>query len=251
MHSLSRFPLFAGPTVRALAAVSAFALAAPTDMLFAQWQPTRPLTGHVSGSIQLQGSSPRGDFGQNTDNGFGINGSLLVHIDPQSVFSWRTDLSFVTYGNSSRQVPLSGTGGLVQLRLRTSNNIFSAMTGPQLQLPTGVITPYAAALGGVSVFFTESSVEGSQTGDTPFASTTNNRDGSLVYGGAAGTFVRVYNGTRPVRLDLGARFLRHDDVRYLNGQRVRDAFEQNRDPIPLRGRADFVTYYFGVNAILF
>ena len=29
------------------------------------------------------------------------------------------------------------------------------------------------------------------------------------------------------------------------------AFRNNRDPIPLRGRADYFTYYMGINAVVF
>lgn len=57
--------------------------------------------------------------------------------------------------------------------------------------------------------------------------------------------------TREFRIEFGARYLRHDNVKYLNDQRVEEAYQNNRDPIPLRGRADFVTYHLGFNAVLF
>ena len=66
-----------------------------------------------------------------------------------------------------------------------------------------------------------------------------------------GSYVRVTGGNFPVRLDLGARFLRHDDVRYLTSDRVRQAFENDAAPVPVRGRADFITYYLGANIIAF
>ena len=58
-------------------------------------------------------------------------------------------------------------------------------------------------------------------------------------------------GKRELRLDLGARLMRHDDVRYLNAARVKEAFDNNTPPRPIRCRADFVTYYLGINAVLF
>jgi hypothetical protein len=236
---------------RALSLTLVALMTLPAAALVAQGAPSRIPTGVGSGGLQLQVSEPRGAFGQNTGNGFGINGTLIFRLEPNAVANWRADIGFLSYGNQTRRIPLTGTGGLIKLDLRTSNNIATFVTGPQLQIPMGAITPYAAALGGFSVFWTQSSVEGSSNDNTPFASSTNSNDVARAYGGQVGTYIRVYNGTRPVSLDLGARLLRHDDAEYLNEQRVREAFEQNRDPIPLRGRADFVSYYLGVKAVLF
>jgi hypothetical protein len=205
--------------------------------------------GNVFGNLQV--TEPRGDFGKNTGNGFGLGAGLLLRIDPKAVINWRTELGVVSYGRSSRRIPLAGTGGLVKLDLETSSNIFTLVTGPQLLGPTGVIMPYVTALGGFSVFWTESSVEGSSNENEPFASTTNSSDFSTAYGGAAGLYIRVYNGVRPVRLELGARLLRHDKAAYLNNDRVREAFENEREPVPIKGRADFVTYYLGVSVVSF
>ena len=163
----------------------------------------------------------------------------------------RVAFSLLSYAKSRRRVPLTGTGGLVQRDLRTSSNIVSFVAGPQLLGPTGTFTPYATALGGFSVFWTESTVEGSQNTNTPFASTTNSSDAVWAYGGAVGSYVLLHRGANPVRLDLGARFLRHDDVRYLTSDRVRQAYDNNRPVDPVRGRADFITYYLGVNVVAF
>jgi hypothetical protein len=235
-------------------ALVALALALPVvgaSEAGAQERSSAALRSRFSAGAAAQGSEPRGDFGKNTNTGWGFSAHGLVRLDDASIVNWRGDFSFLTYGNSRRRIPLAGTGGLIQLDLRTSNNIVSVVTGPQLLGPTGVFTPYAAALGGFSVFWTESTVEGSQNNNTPFASTTNNSDAVLAYGGQAGLLVRVYNGRTPVRLDVGARLLRHDKVQYLTDERVREAFEQDRPPVPVRGRADFVTYYIGFNAIVY
>ncbi|MCA0377212.1 MAG: hypothetical protein LCH84_16335 [Gemmatimonadetes bacterium] len=205
----------------------------------------------LSFGVHLQGSDPRGEFAKNTDAGFGIGGYALGGLDRHGILNVRADLSFLNYANSRRRIPLTGTGGLIQLDLNTSSNIMSFVAGPQLLGPTGFFTPYATALGGFSVFWTQSTVEGSSNNNEPFASTTNSSDAVWAYGGAAGAYVRLHNGRHPVRLDLGARFLRHDDVRYLNEARVRDAFLANQPPVPIRGRVDFVTYYLGVNIVSF
>lgn len=208
-------------------------------------------SGRGSVGVHFQLSEPKGGFGQNTGHGFGVGGYVLIRLDPNSIANIRSDLSFLTYGSSTRRIPLSGTGGLIQLNLRTTSNIVSFVAGPQLLGPTGTFTPYATALGGFSVFWTASAIEGSNNEQDPFATTTNASDAAWAYGGAVGGYIRVRNGRNPVRIDLGARFLRHDDVRYLNADRVRDAYTNDRLPVPIRGRADFVTYYVGINAIAF
>jgi hypothetical protein len=208
-------------------------------------------SGRGSFGAHLQVSTPQGDFAKNTDTGFGVGGYFLGRADQNAILNVRADLSFVSYANSTRRVPLTGTGGLIQLDLNTNSSIVSFMVGPQLLGPTGTFTPYATALGGFSVFSTTSSVEGSNQDNSPFATTNNLVDAVWAYGGAAGAYVKVYGGKNPVRLDLGARFLRHDDVRYLNDARIQDAFDRNRTPIPVRGRADLITYYAGVNILAF
>lgn len=230
----------------ALLGLGSAAVIAPAAQLSAQ--PTAP-SGRGSFGFHAQVSEPKGDFARNTDNGFGAGGYVLARVDRNSILNFRADVSFLNYASSRRRIPLANSGGLIQLDLNTTSNIVSVLAGPQLLGPTGVFTPYATALGGFSVFWTSSTVEGSNNDNTPFASTTNSSDAVWAYGGAVGSYIRLTKGRVPVRLDLGARFLRHDDVRYLNDQRVRDAFNNNTTPIPVRGRADFVTYYLGANII--
>lgn len=205
--------------------------------------------GNAFGNLQV--TEPRGEFARNTGNGFGLGAGLVFRLDPNAIINWRTEASVVTYGRSERKVPFPGTGGLISLELETTSSIFSFVTGPQLLGPKGVFMPYIAPLGGFSVFWTQSSLEGSDNEEEPFASTTNSTDAVWAYGAAAGTYLRVYNGKHPVRVELGARLLRHDNVKYLNSERIREAFENDTKPVPIRGRADFVTYYAGVSVVIF
>lgn len=204
--------------------------------------------GSIGGHLQV--SVPRGDFAKNTNTGFGIGGYGLYALDEGQLLNLRADLSFVSYANARRRIPLPGSGGLIQFDLRTSSTIASVLVGPQIMGPPARVTPYATALGGFSVFTTQSTVEGSNNTE-PFASTTNANDVVWAYGGAVGTYVRLTQGRRPVRLDIGARYLRHDDASYLTDERVTQGFNTNRPPVPVRSRADFMTYYLGVNVIAF
>jgi hypothetical protein len=210
--------------------------------------------GFAGAALQL--ATPLGEFKNTTNNalGFGAAGHLLVGIDPNAILNWRVDASFLTYGNVRQRVPLSPTlGSLIRVDLRTANNILNLVTGPQLLAPTGAIAPYVNALGGASIFWTTSTVEGTNNIDD-FASTTNASDVSWSYGGSAGLYVRLTNGARPLSLDLGARYLRQDDAKYLTRQQIRDAVQAQRpfDNVqPTRTRADFITWYAGVSAVVF
>ncbi len=230
-----------------LAAVFATASANP---LQAQ-QAEQPLTGAVSAGLSLNVTAPRGAFAETTNNGFGLSANVLFRLEPNSILNFRADVAFQNYGNVRQRVPLSPTlGNLIRVDLNTSNNIATFLVGPQLLGPTGAFTPYASALGGFSAFWTSSSVEGTDN-QRPFANTTNSTDFAWAYGGATGAYIRVRNGARPIQLDLGVRYLRHDDVTYLTADEVRQSFEDQRNPQPLRSRVDYFTYYAGVQAIVF
>ncbi len=235
-------------TARKGAALALAPLLAATTSLAAQ---DVPINGPVSAGVAFNVSQPRGAFDETTNLGWGLSGNVLFRLDPNAILNWRADAAFQNYGNVRQRVPLSPTlGGLIRVDLNTSNNIFTFVTGPQLLGPTGAFTPYAAALGGFSAFWTSSSVEGTNNTE-PFASTTNSSDFAWTYGGTTGAYIRVAGGARPIRMDVGVRYLRHDDVTYLTADEVRASVQQNRDPQPIRSRVDFYTYFIGVQATVF
>lgn len=207
--------------------------------------------GPVTAGGALNVMQPRGVFDEASGFGVGLAGNVLFRLDPNSILNLRADVSFMNNGNVRRRVPLSSTvGNFIQVDLNTSNNVASFLVGPQLLGPSGAFSPYAAALAGFSAFWTTSSVEGSNN-ERPFASTTNASDFAWTYGGTAGAYVQLRGGERPLHLDLGIRYLRHDDVRYLTAREVRAAFDENRAPRALRSRADYYTWFVGVQATVF
>lgn len=210
-----------------------------------------PVNGPVTAGASFNITQPRGVFAETTNLGWGLSGNVLFRLDPNAILNIRADAAFTNYGNVRQRVPLSSTvGNLIRVDLNTSNNIATFVTGPQLLGPTGVFTPYASALGGFSAFWTTSSVEGTNNNE-PFASTTNSSDFAWAYGGAAGAYIRVKDGPRPIRLDIGVRYLRHDDVTYLTADEVRASSQEGRDPRPIRSRVDFYTYFFGFQSTIF
>ena len=253
MYDLIRYFRSEGIRViaRAIVAMAAFAPWASTD---AQEAVQPALSGRFTVAAHGYVTEPRGDFALNTGNGFGLGATALWKMDKDGFASLRADLGVVTYGMNNRRIAFPNTAGLIQLNLNTTSSIFSFVGGPQIGGTMGRLSPYVAALGGFSVFWTDSSIEGwddGVDGQNPFASTNNLNDAVWAYGAAGGATYRVYNGRRPVRIDFGARYLKHDDVRYLNERRIRDALENDRPPIALRGQANFLTYYFGVNWVVY
>lgn len=220
-------------------------------VLSAQNTPVGDSKGPVTAGAALIISQPRGAFAETTNLGVGLSGNALFRLDPDAILNLRAELSFLNYGNVNQRLPLSPTlGNLIQVDLRTSNNIASFVVGPQLLGPTGTFMPYASALAGFSAFWTTSTVEGSNN-QTEFASTTNSSDFAWAYGGAAGAYLRLNSGVRPVRLEVGMRYLRHDDVTYLTADEVRASTQQGRDAQPIKSRVDFYTYLIGVQMIVF
>jgi hypothetical protein len=234
---------------RTLAGAALAALSGST--LSAQGRPVGDSQGPVTAGVALNISQPRGVFAETTNIGVGLSGNALFRLEPNAIVNLRADASFLNYGNVNQRVPLSPTlGNLIRVNLRTSNNIGSFVVGPQLLGPTGTFTPYASALAGFSAFWTTSTVEGAND-QTPFASTTNSSDFAWAYGGAAGAYLRVTSGARPIRMELGVRYLRHDDVTYLSADEVRASIDEQRDVRPIKSRVDFYTYLIGVQMIVF
>lgn len=222
-----------------------------TSALSAQSAAVGDAKGLMTAGVALNISQPRGTFAETTNLGAGLSGNVLFRLDPNAIVHLRADLSFINYGNVNQRVPLSPTlGNLIRVDLRTSNNIASFVVGPQLLGPTGSFMPYASALAGFSAFFTTSTLEGSNE-ERPFASTTNSSDFAWAYGGAAGAYLKVTGGERPIRMDFGVRYLRHDDVTYLTADEVRASFQQGRDARPIKSRVDFYTYQIGMQLIVF
>ena len=235
-------------------ALAAMAVLAPLKATDAQEAVQPALSQRFSVAAHGYVTEPRGDFSLNTGNGFGLGATALWKVDPDGFFSMRADVGVVTYGMNNRRIAFPNTAGLIQLNLNTTSSIFSMVAGPQIGGTIGRLSPYVAPLGGFSVFWTDSSIEGwddGVDGQNPFARTNNLNDAVWAYGAAGGATYRVYNGRRPVRIDFGARYLKHDDVRYLNERRIRDALENDRPPVALRGQANFLTYYFGVNWVVY
>lgn len=199
----------------------------------------------VSIPLGLHVGVPQGAFAENVAIAGGIGGGGLWGIGP--AFGLRADLGFMIYGSETRRVPLGGGAlGLIDVDVTTTNAIFGGGVGAQLGLPGGALMPYVGGQIGFSVFATTSSVEGSNSDNEPFASSTNSSDGVFAQTALAGLYIPLARGN--VMLDLGVRHTWNGKrVRYLTeGDVTEDA---NGDIVltPRETRADLLTIVLGVS----
>jgi hypothetical protein len=204
----------------------------------------RPTRAAVGASFSY--GRPVGDFLQYVDQGLGFDAFFRFNADPQGVLSFRLDGGLQIYGNETFRVPLSSTiGGRVLVDLTTSNNIVWMGFGPQLTSPSGPIRPYANAAVGFSYFFTESSVEGSNNDNDPFASTTNYSDATFRYGFGWGLLIPFQTRTSEWAIDLGAIYHGNGQVRYLREGGIEDLDDGTIILHPIQSDANLLTYRLG------
>lgn len=189
--------------------------------------------------------APTGQFANYVDNGFGVGAHFLYQFDEPGILALRIDGNMLVYGHETYNVPLSPTLPRIRVDVTTSNNIGSLHIGPQLMVPNGRFRPYLNAGFGFSNFFTFSAVEGSQD-DSPFASSTNYSDFVWSWTGGGGIYIPVSRKGNPVSIDLGARYHRNGQTRYLReGSIVESGSEIFFEPI--QSETNLLVYQIGIS----
>ena len=194
--------------------------------------------------LHLQIGVPTGAFAQNVAMAGGAGGGILWAFD--EMLGFRADLGVQIYGAETRRVPLgSGALSLIDVDVTTTNAIFSGAIGVQLGMPSGQFTPYAGAQIGFGSFTTSTSVNGSNSQEEPFATTTNLSDATtarILYGGV---YIPL-RGRRAV-LDLGLRRIWHGRaVRYLTPGDIAELPSGEVVLSPRESLADMYTITLGV-----
>ncbi|HEY5547554.1 MAG TPA: hypothetical protein VIK50_15980 [Gemmatimonadaceae bacterium] len=204
----------------------------------------RPARGAAGASFSY--GRPVGDFLSYVDQGFGFDAFVRWNVEPQGILSLKLDGGLLIYGRETFRVPLSGTiGGRILVDLTTSNNIVWMGLGPQLTIPAGFVRPYANAGIGFSYFFTESSVEGSNNNNQPFANTTNYSDVAFRYGIGWGLLIPFQTSTTEWAIDLGAIYHGNGQVRYLREGGIEDQPDGSIILNPIQSDANLLTYRLG------
>lgn len=208
--------------------------------------------------------NPRGEFGRNTDNGFGFVGSYLYSPVPNRAIGFGFTGTFQSYGNTSRRAPLSSTIPDIAVDVETSNETAFIQGLVQIKPFQGVIQPYLRGNAGWGWFFTRTSIEDPLTNVT-ILSDTNQSDGTWIWGGGGGFQIRVYQGQprpgfqggrlrqgarEPVRafIDLGATYMAGNTVQYLQeGSLVTEEGEVDIDRRLVESDIELVQYLIGVS----
>jgi len=208
----------------------------------AQAEDARPVDRFLWGGA-VQVGQPRGAFGDAADTGVGA----LVHATVRTrggVLGWRVEGGWLVYGSDSLGAPVPGTRGRVTNDVAfTENSVGHAVAGPVLMASRGPVRPYASAFAGVSYFETATELRPRRLGPA-FARDTHFDDTVLTYGATAGVLVPL--GRSGVSLDLGARYARNHDARYLVEGDVREAADGALSFDPRRSDADVLDFRVGV-----
>jgi hypothetical protein len=194
--------------------------------------------------IGLEIGLPQGEFAENVNVAGGFAGGILWRIAPE--FGIRAGLDFMIYGADTRRVPLGGgVLGLINVDVTTTNAIVGGGIGAQLGMPGPRPRPYLGGTIGFSAFTTSSSVSGSNSEDTPFASTNNSNDGTFAKSAFAGLYIPVARGT--TMIDIGVRHVWNgEEVRYLTPGDITEDVDGNIVLTPRQSRADMLVIRLGV-----
>lgn len=192
-------------------------------------------------------ATPQDEFADYVGTGFGFGTHFIYAIDPSGVVGLRFDLGFVNYGREERRACLSTTVGCrIQVEIETSNNIVVVGVGPHFMVPNGRFRPYLTGTAGLAYFFTESSLQGTRDfDDEDFFQTTNFDDATFAWTGAAGVYIPLRRGMRPISLDLGVRYHGNGEAQYLREGSIAD--EPGAIIItPIESKTNLLVYQIGV-----
>ena len=227
------------------------ALALGTVPLAAQQGGLREVREWGTSGASLALAIPTGYMGEFIDVAGGLDGFLAVNLGPGSPLALRFEGAFLAHQLSYNTGVLLvgggyGPGAAVSVNTSSGSYITSFRAGPQLTLGGDAMQLYGVLLGGVSYF---STTYGTASYDC-YCGYYDSWDhitlsGDVTLGWEAGGGLRFRMGRSRTWLDLGARYVRHDDARYLaagpvvNGQRLWQ---------PMVGPANMVVVRLGVSA---
>jgi hypothetical protein len=196
---------------------------------------------------------PYGYMGQFIDVAGGLDGFLAVNLGPGSPLALRLEGAFLvhelSYGGTVFAVgggPYTGPYGSVAVQTNSGSYITSLRAGPQLTLGGDALQLYGLALAGISYFATTYGTAAYDCYCGYYDSWDNyTLSGDVTWGWEAGGGLKLRLGSRSrTWLDLGARYVQHEQARYLaagpivNGARLWQ---------PVVGPADMIVVRVGVS----
>jgi hypothetical protein len=214
-----------------------------------------PSLSHAQGRFTVGGAGiygqPVGEFSQNVRRAFGLDGFGTLGIDPQGILSLRAEVGYQQYASKSEPFLVSTGFGLVELESETKSGVLTMGIGPQLSAPAGPVRPYVAGTVGFARFATNTSIsipaDRSQSGSKEtLDDQTISSDFILSLAASAGIAFQVPAFGRGVQIDLGARYHRNGNAKYVTSEGV--VYNGTGSPIvtATESEADFVVYRIGI-----
>lgn len=196
------------------------------------------------GSFSLLAAQPLGEFNDYIDVGGGVSGGVMYQISPGSPIAIRADFGYVLYGSEKKRIhPFPRLEG----DITTNNSIVYAGLGPQVMVPDGMFRPYIGGSVGLSYFFTQSSLDGITSGSDAILQTTNFDDVTFSYTGAAGIYVPLRRGLKPISLDIGGRYHGNGRARYLREGSIQDNPDNSITVTPIESETNLLTWHLGIS----
>jgi opacity protein-like surface antigen len=235
--TLIRRRKFTLPATAALALSLAVPAAADAQLVVPRTTVERPR--FIVGADVVM-TEPRRELAQYIDDGWGLNFTGMVSVEPHGLLHVRLDGGSARYGTDTRRFSY----GFRSYELSTTNNIDWFALGPELAIPGGPVRPYANAAVSMTRFRTTSRIRDRNTQEE-FDSVDNASDFTVgwVLGGGA----RIPFGSRsPIALTVGARYHLGGEANFVREEDVRNArLEADRFPTS-RSHADFVLWQLGI-----
>jgi hypothetical protein len=187
--------------------------------------------------LDLAGALSQGEFSSHVNGGFGVTGYVSQGFGSEGRFGVRLDGGFLNYGNVVTPLYL----GRVWYDVSTTNNIFFATLGPQVEVGGSDVRLYATPFVGLSYFVTSSSIDGWE--DAP--STTNYEDLVPAYGLGGGIQIKAGKGKEPILVNLGVRYQAHPTTRYLTEGGILEGPDATY-LFPEESRTDMLLFQVGI-----
>ncbi|MDP3775261.1 MAG: hypothetical protein Q8Q85_13445 [Gemmatimonadales bacterium] len=199
----------------------------------------RPATAFLGFDVEVGQST--GEFSNYVQGGIGFGGGFLYKPDADGALGLRVSAMYLIYGSQTNRYPLVPG---ITVDVTTNNQIAGLTLGPQFTLGRGSVQWYVNGGIGFSYFATTSEVEGTSSGQSPFASSTNYDDFTFASEGGSGLLVRLGRGGK-VSLDLGARYLNNGRVTFVTKNGV--TVSGNTLLVdPIDSEANLIVYHLGV-----
>jgi hypothetical protein len=203
----------------------------------------RTLPSRWFGSVSLLAAQPLGEFDDYIGVGGGLAAGVMYQLSPTSPFAIRADFGYVLYGSEEKRIhPFPR----LEADITTNNSIVYAAIGPQLMVPDGLLRPYLGGSVGLAYFFTQSSLDGVTAGSDAILQTTNFDDVTFAYTGAAGVYIPLRRGLKPISLDIGARYHGNGEARYLREGSIQDNADNSITVTPIESETNLLTWHLGI-----